>query len=69
MINIKKIKGEIHLYLNDLFLFIVLNLDIKRANEDKIIEINKLNFLIFPESIRLWILIPTNFSDFKNFIN
>jgi hypothetical protein len=69
MINIKKIKGEMNLYLNDLFLSIVLNLDIKRAYADKKIDLNKLIFLIFPESIRLWILIPTNFSDFKNLIN
>jgi hypothetical protein len=69
MINIKKIKGEMNLYLNDLFLSIVLNLDIKRAYADKKTDLNKINFLIFPASIRLWILIPTNFSDFKNFVN
>ena len=69
MINIEKIKGEINLYFNDLFLFIVLNLVIKRTNEDKKYEINKLNFLIFPEPIRLWILIPAKFSDFKDSIN
>ena len=69
IINIKKIKGEVNLYLNDNFLFIVLNLDIKRANADKIIEINKLNLFILPESNRLWILISINFSDSKNFIN
>ena len=69
MINIEKIKGEINLYFNDLFLFIVLNLVIKRTNADKKYKINKLNFLIFPESIRLWILIPAKFSDFKDSIN
>ena len=68
-INTKKIKGKINLYLNDLFLFIVFNLVIKRAYEDKIIEINKIDFLIFPVLIRLWILISANFLDFKIFLN